>query len=81
MFYVRFHPRDVMIAQLIAMALCLSVCLPVHACSCLSQVSVLWKRIDPIFRLEASFDRSHIVISGKIQVPTKIRVLSSGPFS
>jgi len=67
------YPRDVWLARVLAMTLCL----------CLSQVGVLSKRLEGsrCFGVEASFDLSYIVYK-EIRVATKIRVglLPSGTF-
>ena len=69
-----YYPCDAMLARVLAMALCLSVCL--------SQVGVLLKWLDGsswflAWRLPST---SPILCFKEIQVCTKIRVLPSGTF-
>jgi len=67
--FLYFYPRDAMLARVLAMALCASVCL--------SQVGVLSKRLDNRatgFFLEGFFRPILNCVVRKIQVSTKIRV-------
>ena len=52
-----FYPRDAMLAPVLAMALCLSVCMSVTS-RCSVEV-VGW--IELVFGMEASFDQSYTV--------------------
>ena len=73
---LNFHPRDAMLARVLAMALCLSVCLSVTSrCS----VEVVG-RIEMVFGMDAFFDQPYTVFY-EIRVSTKIGVLPSGTFS
>ena len=73
---LNFHPRDAMLARVLAMALCPSVCLSVTSrCS----VEVVG-RIEMVFGMQASFDQPYTVFY-EIRVSTKIGVLPSGTFS
>jgi len=67
-----FHPHDAMLVRVLAMALCLSVCL--------SQVGVLSKRVnESSWFLARELHLTYPTLCyKKIQVPSKIRVLPSG---
>ena len=72
------YPDDAMLARVLAMARCLSVYLSV--CVCLSQVSVLSKRLNIsgwflVCDLPSTY---HTLCCKEIQVPLKIRLLLSG---
>jgi len=72
-----FYPRDAMLARVLAIALCLSVCV------CLSQVGVLSKGMNGLmwFLAWRLFSTSPALSFKEIRVFTKIRVLPSGNFS
>ena len=73
-----FYPRDAMLARVLAMALCLSVCLCLPATS---RCSIkMGERISVFFGMKASFNQSHSVLR-KFGYLQKTRVVPSATFS
>jgi len=77
-----FHPRDAMLARVLAMARCHSVCLSVRLClSVTSRCSIKKnERINLFLTWRLFFDQSYTVFQGNSGI-YKIRVIPTGTFS